>query len=117
MFLFLNPEMCMPPYQSISSSPSCLWLCRTIAPFNEPSSIYWWAGNNQEGCHFAITTQNIIIGKLQNMLEQKGLAQVSFCSRSAALLHTSPVTNSPYAPSFNAHTDGIVRCLSFCLLT
>ena len=51
-------------------------LRRTIAPFNEPSSIYWWAGNNHEGCHFDISTQNIIIGKLQAMLQQKGLAEV-----------------------------------------
>ena len=34
------------------------------------------AGNNQEGCHFDISTQNIIIGKLHNMLQEKGLAQV-----------------------------------------
>ena len=27
-------------------APPCA--CRTLDPFNEPSSNYWWAGNNQE---------------------------------------------------------------------
>ena len=68
------------PMSDVSSVAGCISaqspLRRTIAPFNEPSSIYWWAGNNQEGCHFDISTQNIIIGKLQAMLQQKGLAEV-----------------------------------------
>lgn len=44
-------------------------LLRTIAPFNEPNTIYWWAGNNQEGCHFDVSTQNTIITKLASKLE------------------------------------------------
>jgi hypothetical protein len=48
--------------------------CRTLAPFNEPSTIYWWAGNNQEGCHFDIATQNVILQKLAAALQESGLA-------------------------------------------
>ena len=47
---------------------------RTVAPFNEPSTIYWWAGNNQEGCHFDAATQNLIIEKLAARLRDSGLA-------------------------------------------
>ncbi|CAL8471754.1 g11296 [Coccomyxa elongata] len=49
---------------------------RTIAPFNEPNTIYWWAGNNQEGCHFDVSTQNTIITKLAEKLEVMGLTKV-----------------------------------------
>ena len=45
-----------------------------MAPFNEPSTIYWWAGNNQEGCHFDIATQNVIVQKLAAALQASGLA-------------------------------------------
>ena len=32
----------------------------TVEPFNEPSSS-WQLGNNQEGCHYDVSTQRIIL--------------------------------------------------------
>lgn len=34
---------------------------RTIDPFNEPSASNWQAGNDQEGCHYDRSTQDIIL--------------------------------------------------------
>lgn len=33
----------------------------TIEPFNEPSSTAWFQGNNQEGCHYDVTTQRAVL--------------------------------------------------------
>lgn len=44
-----------------------------IEPFNEPESDWWTASNNQEGCHFATSTQEILLQKLHNEMSQKGL--------------------------------------------
>ena len=91
-------------------------LCRTIAPFKEPSSIYWWAGNNQEGCRFDITTQNIISGKLQNMLQEKGLAQVSspqslFLCFSLSQLPFQPVQAGLLVPIDDRSRFAKIACL------
>ncbi|KAL0491439.1 hypothetical protein AKO1_000918 [Acrasis kona] len=43
----------------------------TIAPFNEPISLWWKKGNNQEGCHFDVNTQSIIIGQLYESLQNE----------------------------------------------
>ena len=34
---------------------------RTIEPFNEPTSWNWHAGNDQDGCHYDGSTQDIIL--------------------------------------------------------
>jgi len=34
---------------------------RTVEPFNEPFSWNWHAGNDQEGCHYDPSTQDIIL--------------------------------------------------------
>ncbi|KAK9807659.1 hypothetical protein WJX72_005628 [[Myrmecia] bisecta] len=46
---------------------------RTLDPFNEPDTFYWWMGNNQEGCRFCPAAQNIILPKLHARLEETGL--------------------------------------------
>lgn len=39
-----------------------------ISPFNEPSSIWWHEGNNQEGCHYSVASQERIIKALSKAM-------------------------------------------------
>ncbi|DBA75930.1 hypothetical protein WJX79_010130 [Trebouxia sp. C0005] len=47
---------------------------RTVEPFNEPFSWNWHAGNDQEGCHYDPSTQDIILQKLAASLDEKELS-------------------------------------------
>lgn len=49
---------------------------RTLDPFNEPATDYWFAGNVQEGCHFDRASQSAFIPVLADALAQKGLTGV-----------------------------------------
>lgn len=49
---------------------------RTLDPFNEPATDYWWAGNVQEGCHFDRASQSAFIPVLADALDKKGLTGV-----------------------------------------
>ena len=46
----------------------------SIAPFNEPREIAWWAGTNQEGCRFKLPDQRRVVRCLAARLKQAGLA-------------------------------------------
>lgn len=46
---------------------------RSVEPFNEPSSDWWKYPGRQEGCHFDIATQRIIVAKLRDALDAQGL--------------------------------------------
>lgn len=46
----------------------------TIAPFNEPREICWWAGTNQEGCRFRLPDQRRVMASLADALRATGLA-------------------------------------------
>ncbi|KAH7195215.1 family 5 glycoside hydrolase [Fusarium oxysporum] len=44
---------------------------------NEPSTNYWKSDGTQEGCHFEVATQGIIIKNMRNELDKRGLAAVA----------------------------------------
>jgi len=46
---------------------------RSVEPFNEPSADWWKYPERQEGCHFDIGTQKVIIEKLRRSLEREQL--------------------------------------------
>ena len=86
---------------------SCPWRScarRTVAPFNEPSTIYWWAGNNQEGCHFDAATQNLIIEKLAARLKASGLAAagVEVSASDETSIDSAVLTLHGYSPAAEA---------------
>jgi galactan endo-1,6-beta-galactosidase len=48
----------------------------SVEPFNEPSADWWKYPGRQEGCHFAIATQQKIVEKLRRALDQAHLNDV-----------------------------------------
>lgn len=49
---------------------------RTLEPFNEPMTDYWYAGGSQEGCHFDVASQIEFIKVLHPILKASGLNTV-----------------------------------------
>ena len=47
---------------------------RTLEPFNEPMTDYWYAGGEQEGCHFDVGSQIDFLKVLAPKLRQSGLS-------------------------------------------
>lgn len=59
-------------------------LFTSIAPFNEPREIAWWAGTNQEGCRFQLPDQRRVVRCLAARLKQAGLAATAATSSSSS---------------------------------
>ena len=53
---------------------------KTLEPFNEPVTNYWYANGSQEGCHFSMEEQVKFIKILQPVLKASGLKTVLACS-------------------------------------
>jgi galactan endo-1,6-beta-galactosidase len=49
----------------------------SVEPFNEPSAGWWKYPNRQEGCHFDLATQKIVVQRLRRALDQFGLKDVA----------------------------------------
>ena len=49
---------------------------KTLDPFNEPNTNYWYAGGSQEGCHFDFSSQIAFLRVLHPILQASGLKTV-----------------------------------------
>ena len=49
----------------------------SVEAFNEPSANWWKYANRQEGCHFDISAQQMIVQKLRSELDRLGLNDVA----------------------------------------
>ncbi|MCY0870415.1 MAG: hypothetical protein OWT27_07475, partial [Firmicutes bacterium] len=46
---------------------------RTVEPFNEPASVWWMFGGDQEGAHFSESSQEVVIADLAAALRRRNL--------------------------------------------
>jgi galactan endo-1,6-beta-galactosidase len=49
----------------------------SVEPFNEPSANWWKYPGRQEGCHFDVATQQLIVQRLRHALDEARLADVA----------------------------------------
>ncbi|MDR1860488.1 MAG: lipoprotein [Bacteroidales bacterium] len=67
---------------------------KTLEPFNEATSSYWYANGSQEGCHFEPQTQMEIIRRLHPKLRAAGLKTVIAASDETNLASFLNVCNA-----------------------
>ncbi len=59
---------------------------KTLDPFNEPNTNYWYAGGSQEGCHFDFSSQIALLRVLQPILQTSGLKTVISASDETSVI-------------------------------
>lgn len=62
---------------------------KTLEPFNEPNTDYWYANGTQEGCHFDYNSQIAFIRVLTPILRQSGLSTVISASDETSVAHSA----------------------------
>lgn len=84
---------------------------KTLEPFNEPVTPYWYAGGTQEGCHFSTEEQVRFLRILKPMLDASGLRTVISASDETStaqsvrdLQHYIGSDAMPLIGQWNAHT-------------
>lgn len=84
---------------------------RTLEPFNEPVTDFWYANGSQEGCHFSAEEQVKMVKILHPILQQSGLKTVIAASdetnveqaiRTLRVYHDAAVL--PLVGQWNTHT-------------
>eukprot|EP00884_Botryococcus_braunii_P012885 jgi/Botrbrau1/21598/Bobra.43_1s0008.1 len=71
---------------------------RTLEPFNEPRTPYWWAGNVQEGCHFDLVSQNLLLPMLADALQKEGMSDVQIAASDETNIDIAVDTLLNYTP-------------------
>ena len=84
---------------------------RTLEPFNEPLTDYWYQNGSQEGCHFDTSSQIAFIKVLYPKLKASGLNTVISASDETCLPHSLTALKTyseagimPMVGQWNTHT-------------
>jgi O-glycosyl hydrolase len=84
---------------------------RTLEPFNEPLTDYWYQNGSQEGCHFDTSSQIAFIKVLYPKLKASGLNTVISASDETCLAHALTALKAyteagimPMVGQWNTHT-------------
>ena len=84
---------------------------RTLEPFNEPLTDYWYQNGSQEGCHFDTSSQIAFIKVLYPKLKASGLNTVISASDETCLAHSLTALKAyteagimPMVGQWNTHT-------------
>ena len=84
---------------------------RTLEPFNESATNYWYQGGSQEGCHFDYRSQVAFLRVLAPVLRQSGLSTVIAASDETSVAHSVKAFKTyrdagvlPLVGQWNTHT-------------
>ena len=84
---------------------------KTLEPFNESATSYWYQGGSQEGCHFDYASQIAFLRVLAPILQQSGLNTVISASDETSLNHSIQAFEAyrdagvlPLVGQWNTHT-------------
>ena len=64
---------------------------KTLEPFNEPTTDYWYRSGSQEGCHFDATSQVAFLRVLAPILKESGLRTIISASDETCTKHSLAV--------------------------
>lgn len=84
---------------------------KTLEPFNEPLTSYWYQGGSQEGCHFDTQSQIQFLRVLSPILQRSGLSTIISASDETSLAHSLQAFEAyrdagvlPLVGQWNTHT-------------
>ena len=84
---------------------------KTLEPFNESATSYWYANGSQEGCHFDYASQIAFLRILSPILKQSGLSTIISASDETSVAHSIEAFKAyrdadvlPLVGQWNTHT-------------
>ena len=84
---------------------------KTLEPFNESLTSYWYQGGSQEGCHFDAQSQIRFLRVLAPILQQSGLSTILSASDETSVAHSIQAFEAyrdadvlPLIGQWNTHT-------------
>jgi galactan endo-1,6-beta-galactosidase len=79
----------------------------SVEPFNEPSANWWKYPGRQEGCHFDVATQQIVVRHLRRALDDAGLKGVAVAAADENNMDAGLYTWNAYSSATRAQVGRV----------